>query len=282
MDSSNPRSISGSHSIPFNSKDSADAYFQDMTAFTPPTHNWLSNRNLKKEIQSSSGIKKTSEHKKFFVPEANQLEDPCKKYIESSEISVKSNKSLGTDDHFKSAACSKNLLKVCEKLLTTKEFSASPASSSSIDNFPESEDDFDAELSLMNEKSRMEFYRSKYGNRRNSQSLPASPKMDRKNQSAQVSHNPYFTITKTTSDSKPTLSFLTSLFGITAAKPSDAQANMTQKYEVDSALSSQKMNDITSAAFGGSDPQQQTSSSRYMTPKPHHYREMNIFSPTSM
>lgn len=36
----------------------------------------------------------------------------------------------------------------------------------------EEADDFE-ELSLMNEKSRMEFYRQKHGNRRSSQSLPS-------------------------------------------------------------------------------------------------------------
>lgn len=93
------------------------------------------------------------------VPEAHQLENPCRQYIDGSEIPVISNKSLGTDDHFKSAVCSKNLLKVCGKLMSDKKFAPS--------TIPDDADDFE-ELSLMNEKSRMEFYRSKHGNRRSS------------------------------------------------------------------------------------------------------------------
>lgn len=249
--------------------------FQDMTAFSPPADSWLiRNSNQKKESSKKEEVNKN----KFFVPEANQLEDPCKKYLESSEIPVKSNKSLGTDDHFKSAVCSKNLLKVCEKLMTqppsNKEFV-----STSVEQF-DIDDDFDAELSLMNERSRMEYYRNKHGNRRNSQSLPASPKMDRKSQ-APVSHNPYFTITKTSDSSKPesSISFLTSLFGITAAKPTEAQANLAQKYDADNAFASKKNDPSFSSGSENSKDQQ---SGNRMTPKPHHYREMNIFSPTSM
>jgi hypothetical protein len=262
-----------------------------MTAFTPPPESWLArypktvntqttSKKVDKTSSSSVTTKTTtttvtekkdiSHTKKFIVPEANQLDATCKKYIETSDIPVKSNKSLGTDDHFKSAVCSKNLLKACEKLMTKRDYLGSDSELN--------EDDFDAELSLMNEQSRMEFYRQKYGNRRDSQSLPASPRMERKGQGV-VTHNPYFTVTKQESTRPDTsISFLANLFGISAAKPKEAQANLAQKYEAST----------NASMFNGSgDKQQQqqqqgNNSSRQMTPNPHPYREMNIFSPTSM
>lgn len=286
MDSSNARSISGRH-IPFN-KDSHNDAFQDMTAFSPPSapENWLNRYSsnhrgdIKEETTSSKNKNSTSKlvkKEKFSVPKANQLEDPCKKYIDSAEISVKSNKSLGTDDHFKSAVCSKNLLKVCEKLMTKKE---TKSSARFEDAKVINEDDFDAELSLMNEKSRMEFYRDKHGrNRRDSQSLPASPKMERKKSVAVVSHNPYFTITKPEVRQESNISFLTNLFGITAVKnPSKSQISLAQKYDV---ADSYKNHDISESSISAVGSDQQPSI-RQMTPKPHPYREMNIFSPTSM
>lgn len=229
--------------------------FHDMTAFSPPADSWII--PYKKDTQEM--------RKPNRVPEAEQLENPCRQYIESSEIPVKSNKSLGTDDHFKSAACSKNLLKVCEKLMTNKTFMTSASDSA--------DDDF-GELSLMNEKSRMDFYRKKHGNRRGSQSAPVSPKLERKalpESAAVVNHNPYFTITKQEPKRESNIGFLTSLFGITAAKPAEAKANLTQKYEHD--VKSETTHNIES------DTTQRT---RKLTPKPHEYREMNIFSPTSM
>jgi hypothetical protein len=232
-----------------------------MTAFSPPADSWII-RYPKKETQAP----KEDMRKPARVPEAEQLEDPCRKYINGSEIPVKSNKSLGTDDHFKSAVCSKNLLKVCEKLMVNKEFVIH--SNDSVD------DDFDSELSLMNEKSRMDFYRKKHGNRRGSKSLPASPKMERKTftDSAAVNHNPYFTITKTDQEKKSNIGFLTSLFGITAAKPADARANLAQKYE-------HTKTDISSVDTSADSSAQRA---RKLTTKPNEYREMNIFSPTSM
>ena len=255
-----------------------------MTCFTPPPDSWLirypktvNTQTSKKDDKASSKSTTTTEAKtdkthtkKFKVPEANQLDETCKRYIETSEIPIKSHKSLGTDDHFKSAACSKNLLKACEKLMTSRDFLGSAS-----DGF---DDDFDAELSLMNEQSRMEFYRRKYGNRRDSQSLPASPRMERKNQGP-ITHNPYFTVTKEES-SRPDsgISFLANLFGLSAITPKEAQANLAQKYEA-SMNASKTNNPIFN---GGDKQQQQEKSSRQMTPQPHPYREMNIFSPTSM
>lgn len=227
-----------------------------MTAFSPPADSWII-QYPKKDSQAKKDLKK-------LVPEAEQLENPCRQYIESSEIPVRSNKSLGTDDHFKSAACSKNLLKVCEKLMTNKEF---------MSNANDSADDDFGELSLMNEKSRMDFYRKKHGNRRGSQSAPVSPKLERKalpESSAVTNHNPYFTITKQEPRKESNIGFLTSLFGITAAKPAEAKANLTQKYEHD--VKVEMATESIEAA-------QRT---RKLTPKPHEYREMNIFSPTSM
>jgi len=247
------KSIS-THSIPF-SKPSTDA-FQDMTAFSPPSDSWI--------------IRYPKKENKKRVPEAEQLEDPCRKYIDGSEIPVKSNKSLGTDDHFKSAVCSKNLLKVCEKLMTNKEFV-------SVTN-DSAEDDFE-ELSLMNEKSRMEFYRKKHGNRRGSQSLPASPKMERKNLAESVTavaaHNPYFTITKPEQRKESSISFLTGLFGITAAPPAEAKANLAQKFEHETSMKYANAVETNSADTAAE-------RARKITPKPQEYREMNMFSPTSM
>ncbi|KAG5681755.1 hypothetical protein PVAND_011164 [Polypedilum vanderplanki] len=288
------RSLSGQQIIPF-SRDSHNDAFQDMTAFSPPTYsdNWLNRYSTqKKELVKSEDSKNTTttttttitkivKKETFVVPKANQLEDRCKSYIESSEIKIKSNKSLGTDDDFKSAVCSKNLLKVCEQLLTKKEIQQK--SNSNTASFDSTEDDFDAELSLMNETARMNYYRNKYGNRRNSQSLPASPKMERKSQTQPINHNPYFTITKSEDRQESSLSFLTSLFGITAIKnPGEVQANLVQKYEVDGGSMKTKPNTSlpSSDDFSKADqkPQQQQAGSRQMTPKPHPYREMNIFS----
>lgn len=100
-----------------------------MTAFSPPADSWII-RYPKKDTE----VKKEEMRKR--VPEAQQLEDPCRKYIDGSEIAIKSNKSLGTDDHFKSAVCSKNLLKVCEKLMSNKEF-VSHSNDSVDDDFGE-------------------------------------------------------------------------------------------------------------------------------------------------
>lgn len=223
-----------------------------MTAFSPPADSWIIRYPKKENLRR--------------VPEAEQLEDPCRKYIDGSEIAVKSNKSLGTDDHFKSAVCSKNLLKVCEKLMINKEF---------VSNTSDTVDDDFEELSLMNEKSRMDFYRKKHGNRRGSQSLPASPKMERKNlpESAVANHNPYFTITKPEPRKESSISFLTGLFGITAAPPAEAKANLAQKFESDKSEKYAHASEMTvdSAA-----------QRRKQTQKPQEYREMNMFSPTSM
>lgn len=243
--------------------------FNDMTAFTPPADSWI----IQYPSQSRRDSQQSKENKKNpKVPAAHQLEQSCKSYIETSEIPVKSSKSLGTDDHFKSMVCSKNLLKVCEKLMTNKEPSTVTSS--------ERDDEFDAELSLMDEKGRMEFYRRKHGNRRDSQSLPTSPKFERKNNST-MPYNPYFTISKQP-EARPesSISFLTNLFGITAKKPSDAQMSIAQKHEATvGAVDGKTDQKIIEAAFG--DPSK-TDAQRKMTPAPHQYREMNFWSPTSM
>lgn len=265
--------------------------FQDMTAFTPPPESWISrhpNQERKKDIHQEQPNTSKEETKVPIplVPGANQLEKSCKGYIESAEVFIKSNKSLGTDDHFKSMVCSKNLLKVCEKLMTNKDFTTDPTSSNSSINMFDRDDDFDAELSLMNEKSRMEYYRSKYGNRRDSQSLPASPKMERKNISTatSVGYNPYFTIAKT-SEARPesSISFLTNLFGITARKPASnieppPTAN-TQKTDTNHNLVEELKN---SSVNGAAESKQQDKARSKMVPQPHEYREMNFWSPTSM
>lgn len=58
-----------------------------MTAFSPPADSWI--------IRYPTKETKKEEPKKR-IPEATQLEDPCRKYINGSDIAVKSNKSLGT------------------------------------------------------------------------------------------------------------------------------------------------------------------------------------------
>jgi hypothetical protein len=57
--------------------------FHDMTAFSPPAESWII-QYPKKDAQEM--------RKPIRVPEAAQLENPCRQYIESSEIPVKSNK----------------------------------------------------------------------------------------------------------------------------------------------------------------------------------------------
>jgi hypothetical protein len=249
-----------------------------MTAFTPPTDAWIirhPSSQAKKELQQAKEENKSKKAPK--VPAAHQLEQSCKSYIDTSEIPVKSSKSLGTDDHFKSMVCSKNLLKVCEKLMTHKDISKE----SNISTY---EDDDEFELSLMDENGRKEFYRNKYGNRRNSQSLPASPKLDRKNKSDMTSaaHNPYFTITKSSESTRPesSISFLTNLFGITAKKPSEAQASLAQKNEA--VASAFEKTDQKPFSSGEPTTSKSDDDKRKMTPRPHQFREMNFWSPTSM
>lgn len=275
--------------------------FQDMTAFTPPPESWIirynqnqqqQQQNQQPQKQSSVKEEKSRKTSLPFVPGANQLEAACKSYIESAEIPVKSNKALGTDDHFKSMVCSKNLLKVCEKLMTNKEFANT---NTNTDKMYEGDDDFDAELSLMNEKSRMEYYRSKYGNRRNSQSLPASPKMERKNPSQTVAYNPYFTISKPIEPRQPSetssISFLTNLFGITAKKPtSELQSNaaavpssaLTQKTDNNDNLVDKHQKTFSAGDSSSQQQYQEKMKKPKMIPQPHEYREMNFWSPTSM
>lgn len=152
--------------------------------------------------------------------------------------------------------------------MSNKEFITSPR----VDDA----DDFE-ELSLMNEKSRMEFYRKKHGNRRGSRSLPASPKLERKAlpESTVGNYNTYFTVAKPQQEKSSNISFLTNLFGITAAKPAEAKANLAQKYENDRA----EVVASGSETISGDSTAQRN---RKLTPKSNEYREMNIFSPTSM
>lgn len=231
--------------------------FSDMSSFTPPVDSWII-RYPKEEGRKSSKP----------VPEANQLDDPCQKYIDGSDVFVKSTKSLGTDDHFKSAVCSKNLLKVCEKLMMNKELTRSRSRTDS----ETVEDDF-GELSLIHEKNRMDYYRKKHGHRRGSRSLPSSPKLERKailQEQPIVSQSPSTLNISQPVQKADSISFLTTIFGITAAKPAVANANLAEKYEYDK-----------NAAIGPSD-QNVAAAQRKATTKPQQWREMNMFSPTSM
>lgn len=240
--------------------------FQDMTAFSPPVDSWIISYPTKEK-----SVKKEEKPKSMRVPRENQVDPSCRKYLEGSEIPVKSNKSLGTDDHFKSAVCSKNLLKVCEKLMINKEFVTQPTNDTADDDFEE--------LSLMSETSRSEYFREKHQRtRRDSQSLPASPKMERKSQpeSKAVTHNPYFTVTKSEPRTESSLSFLTSLFGITGASKEVATTNLQQKFDHDK-REAEKLPQTSEAPKDGNQR-------RKLTPNPqtNSHREMNIFSPTSM
>lgn len=67
-----------------------------MTAFSPPADSWIIHYP-KRESPVKDEVKHSSR-----VPEAKQLEDPCRKYLDSSDIPIKSTRSLGTDDGFKS------------------------------------------------------------------------------------------------------------------------------------------------------------------------------------
>lgn len=250
-----------------------------MTTFSPPpsSESWV--LQYPKQQQEN----KQEEKKHVKIPRAYQLEESCKNYIESAEIAVKSNKALGTDDHFKSMVCSKNLLKVCEKLMTNKE---STKVTSNAESSRDDDDDFDTELSLMNEKSRMEYYRSKYGNRRNSQSLPTSPKMERKNtEVSTVGYNPYFTISKSSKGHpESSISFLTNLFGISARKPAEIQPSSSLTQNTDTNDNRNLKDSATKAVSIDTDSGLTSKQENYpkMIPQPHEYREMNFWSPTSM
>ncbi len=131
----------------------------------------------------------------------------------------------------------------------------------------------------------MEFYRNKYGNRRDSQSLPTSPKFDRKNKSDVVSYNPYFTISKAPDPkAEGSISFLTNLFGITAKKPDALKQNSSTLETSENLIKTSDQNKVIESTFnnGGSESTQVDSNKRRLTPQPHQYREMNFWSPTSM
>jgi hypothetical protein len=236
--SDNSKSISGSHSVPF-SRPAVDA-FQDMTAFSPPAESWIIQYPSKREMKNPAN--------KMRVPEEKQLDIGCRQYIESSEIPVKSTRSLGTDDHFKSMVCSKNLLKVCEKVIGTR-----PGT-------------------FNNTTDQIEFYQghSRFNNRRQSQSLPPSPKLERKSifDTTVASHNPYFTITKSSDQKESNLSFLTSLFG-------PAVKREGSKQELD------RIDVIPDTSTEAISKSRQPNSGSHR-PTANEYREMNMFSPTSM
>lgn len=212
-----------------------------MTAFSPPAESWIIQYPTKREMKNPTN--------KMRVPEEKQLDIGCRQYIESSEIPVKSTRSLGTDDHFKSMVCSKNLLKVCEKVIGTRP--------GTVNN---------------NTTDQIEFYQghSRFNNRRQSQSLPPSPKLERKSifDTTVASHNPYFTITKSSEQKESNLSFLTSLFG-PAVKREGSRAEL-DRIDV--------IPDTSTEAI--SKPRQPNSGSH--RPTANEYREMNMFSPTSM
>lgn len=104
--------------------------------------------------------------------------------------------------------------------------------------------------------------------------MPASPKLERKPlpESAIASPSPYFTVTKPEQRTESSISFLTTLFGITAAKPAEAKANLAQKFE----------HDRSEVMANAADAYTEAQRTRKSTPKPQDYREMNLFSPTSM
>lgn len=209
-----------------------------MTAFSPPAESWV--------IRYPAQMR---------VPEEKQLDSGCRQYINSAEIPVKSTKSLGTDDHFKSMVCSKNLLKVCEKVIKTR-----PGGGAN------------------NTTDQIGFYQGhkRFDSRRGSQSLPPSPQLERKSffDAAIASHNPYFTITKTPEQRESNLSFLTTLFGPAAAVRRDESRQELDKIDAIPDAAS-----IEQAAMMAKKQQTQAGLHR---PTANEYREMNMFSPTSM
>lgn len=213
-----------------------------MTAFSPPAESWI--------IQYPKRETKNPTDQKMRVPEEKQLDIGCRQYIESSEIPVKSNRSLGTDDHFKSMVCSKNLLKVCEKVIGTR-----PSGSNTTDQIG--------------------FYQghSRFSSRRGSQSLPPSPKLERKSifeTTAVANHNPYFTITKSAAEQKESnISFLTSLFG-----PATKREGSKQELDRIDVVIPDTSIDATA--------KQRQPNTGFHRPTPNEYREMNLFTPTSM
>lgn len=214
-----------------------------MTAFSPPADSWIIQYPNKREVKNPAN--------KMRVPEEKQLDIHCRQYIASSEIPVKSNKSLGTDDHFKSMACTKNLLKVCEKVIGSR--------GGCVNNTTD-------QIGFMKDYT-------KFNNRRGSQSLPPSPVAERKNlfQGSVASYNPYFTITKPADQQGSGASFLTSLFGPVAKREGSKQD--LDKPDV--------LSDPSFASFENSNNKfKQNSTSR--KPTANEYREMNMFSPTSM
>ncbi|CAO1400144.1 unnamed protein product [Diamesa serratosioi] len=252
MDSNDSRRLSSSsYPIPYKS----DA-FQDMTAFSPPSHDpsWVIQypKKEKKNLGDNNNEKDTNmKFKQTQIFNENHL-DHCKKFIVNNETVIKSNKSLGTDDGFKSAVCSSQLLKVAEKMMINNEFVKA--------NIDDNDDDFEISKIANNEKTRMDFDRHN-GNRRGSRSLPASPKLDRK-------INPYFTITKNSQPSASNISFLTNLFGITA-KRDISNSNVS--------LSSQNIDYDKPPDSKNIEPRPSI-----LSPKPNELREMNFWTPTSM
>lgn len=208
-----------------------------MTAFSPPADSWII-QYPKREMKNPTS--------KMRVPEEKQLDVHCRQYIESSEIPVKSNRSLGTDDHFRSMACSKNLLKVCEKVIGNR-------GGGCVSNTTD-------QIGYMKDYS-------KFNNRRGSQSLPPSPIVERKNlfQGSVANYNPYFTVSKTTEQRETGVGFLTSLF--------TGPATSVSKQDLDKL-------DVLPDPMMEAKLKQNSGINR--KPTANEYREMNMFSPTSM
>jgi hypothetical protein len=211
-----------------------------MTAFSPPTDSWIIQYPNKREVKNPAN--------KMRVPEEKQLDIHCRQYISSSDIPVKSNKSLGTDDHFKSMACSKNLLKVCEKVIGSR--------GGCVNNTTD-------QIGFMKDYS-------KFNNRRGSQSLPPSPLAERKSlfQGTVTNYNPYFTITKPAEQRESGSSFLTSLFGPVTKREESKQ-------DLD------KLDVLPDPSFENNNNKFKQNSTTHR-PTANEYREMNMFSPTSM
>lgn len=266
--------------------------FDNMTAFSPPSEEsrFLIQYPNRRNSKNGFGFDTISEDYHYDEPTrpqrvqtqpptvdlANHL-DPCKKYIVNKETIIKgSKKGMGTDDGFKDAVCGNTLVKVAEKMMINKQFVKAD-----IDDI----DDEFFQISSIEEQREMDQYRHLRGGRRGSGSLPASPKFERKG--FFNNPNPYFTITKQEDNNRGDISFLTSLFGITARKDiSSSQLSMSslKMDEPSTSGSSIKIPTQNFTAISSESAKDTKPKSGFFAaqPKPSELREMNFLSPTSM
>uniref|UniRef100_A0A336MW06 CSON007108 protein n=1 Tax=Culicoides sonorensis TaxID=179676 RepID=A0A336MW06_CULSO len=237
----------------------------------------LLNTSSEARLTSSNQSQQISQMESDFENKIQSVDfsRECKKYISAGGDVEKghfpnSSKPKGTDDDFKTAACAGSLVKVAQKFVGgtgnqfQKRFTVAKIQDNNDDHavpIPEEEDNLITDPKLMQ--------------RRNSRSLPSSPKTMRK---FQQQPNPYFTITA--QDNVPKTSwFLTGLFGgirreMTPASASSTQTSTAQIDEadeiVDTVVSKHQM-----------ETKKEEKSSSNVKAKPTMMREMNFWAPSS-